>query len=767
MIQARKRNKKTQGTTYYIYDEKNKTFIEFLQIGIKGYYLDISVNLDINGRAILYKEDKEITTKFYNYETNTWEDTVVTLPCYTLLSDGILNNIYTTGIDSNSSVPDNYEVPYLYNNVVIDDNFYVTTEETDSIDGKYTNVYLSGVYSDRFYRLPSGVWSDSTEREYKASYLKSSFASSPINGLIISNPFNSVKNGERHDTSSLNCIQREKYGFPMGAFSIGDKLSRSLDNYNFFGYKPELWSKEYTNLISTSILEAYKKYGFVRGRDSYVHYIFKDGIADNDNGAYSKYNMYIDIEESTVEPTYYTGNFSQNRTPTYNNIILDINLDNHDSQTNSRYYIPKNKNTENPFHLYFLTKGNNGNHYSLPSYSGTIMNSLLDDVEFYNIYISEDYNACLKYLDDGTVPKDASIKYADDDGNEVDKDGAGKDEDESKYDKQDEKNPTNGAISCGGNNYYLMSSEQLNNFIKWFNNYTPSAEEIASNMFTNKYGNLLECVCGISYVPCAINKYYTNQGTETIKIGKLDTGISANVIKNEGSNFKLAEFKIERKFNNFLDYEPYTKYQLYLPYVGVIELPTNTIVSNKGTTVVVKGAIDISTLTLTYTIYSNGMVIYETSVSYGQSIPISLTDRIGTFSSAITETANRAVGAIVAGATGNIMGVVGNIASYHYKESPIVSTGTSTSSGGRFQPQKCYLIGSYPVTKRPDTYGHNVGFPCMKSIKLNDNSLKGFTKCHNPVIEFGNTKRVDESIVYPYESEIEELYNILKEGFYL
>ena len=165
MIQVRKRNKKTQGTTHYLYDEKNKTFLEFLQIGITGYYLDISVNLDINDRAILYKEEKEITTKFYNYETSTWEDTVVTLPCYTLLSDGILNKIYTTGVDGHNSVPDNNEVPYSYNNVVIDDNVYVTIEETVSIDGKYTNVNLSGVYSDRFYRVPSGTWSDNTERQ--------------------------------------------------------------------------------------------------------------------------------------------------------------------------------------------------------------------------------------------------------------------------------------------------------------------------------------------------------------------------------------------------------------------------------------------------------------------------------------------------------------------------------------------------------------------------------------------------------------------------
>ena len=765
MIQARKRNKRTVGSTYYY--KNNDSLIEFLQYGTSVYFIDVSVNLDIEGRAILYKEDKVINTKYYDYETKTWKDTVVTLPCYTLLSDGILNNIYTTGINKSSGTPTGYEVPYSYNSVVTDEGEVIKVTETDSLSGKYTNVSLSGSYSDSFYRYPSGKWSEDEERKYKSSYLKSSFVSSPLNGLIIKNPFNSINNGSTsHDSSLYNCIQNENSNFPMGAFKAGDKLSRKIDNtnYNFFGYKPELWSN-YTTLSVTSILEAYKKYGVIRGNWNVVSGLFKDGVAENVNGSYSEYDAYIDIESSTIEPKYYGGGVMSNSRAKINNIILDINLDNHDSQTDSKYYFTKNTEYDSPLHLY--NNYSNKQYVSAPSFSGVVMDTLLDDVEFYNIYISKDYDACLKYLDDGTVPKDATIKHADEDGNEIDKDNPGKDDDDSKYDKQDEKNPTHGAITCGGNNYYLMSSEQLNNFISWFNNYTPSAEEIASNIFTNKYGNLLECVCGISYVPCAINKYYTNQGTETIKIGKLDTGISANVIKNEGSNFKLAEFKIERKFNNFLDYEPYTKYQLYLPYVGVIELPTNTIVSNKGTTVVVKGAIDISTLTLTYTIYSNGMVIYETSVSYGQSIPISLTDRIGTFSSAITETTNRAVGAVVAGATGNVMGVVTNIASFHYKESPVVSTGTSTSSGGRFQPQKCYLIASYPVTKRPDTYGHNVGFPCMKSIKLNDNSLKGFTKCHNPVIEFGNSKRVDGSIVYPYESEIEELYNILKEGFYL
>ena len=763
MIQARKRNRRTGGAA--IYYKNNNNPIKFLQLGSVGYYVDISVNLDIKGRSILYKEDKKITTKYYDYDSKSWKDTVVTLPCYTLLSDGILSNVYTTGVDGISGTPNGYEVPYSYNSVNVGGNEVISVSEVEAPDSSYVNVFVNGDYNDLFYRFPSGTWDVDAVNQYKSSYLKSSFVSSPTNGLIITNPFNDVRNGSSHDTTYNDCIQREIYGFPMGAFSKGDQLSRKKNNYNFFGYNPKLWSYQYTDISITSILEAYKKYGVVRGNPDAVRYIFKDGIAENETGAYSLYDMYMNIEQSKVTPTYYTGGvYRNNSSPTNDNIILDINLDNHATQSDSRYFVYQ-ESYNAPYHLY--NNPYSGNHTELSCFSGTVMNTLLDDVEFYNIHISGDYDACLKYLDDGTVPKDATIKYADDNGNEVKKDNPGKDEDDSKYDKQDEKNPTHGSISCGGNNYYLMSSEQLNSFISWFNNYTPSAEEIADNIFTNKYGNLLECVCGISYVPCAISKYYKNQGTETIKIGKLDTGISANVIKNEGSNFKLAEFKIERKFNNFLDYEPYTKYQLYLPYVGVIELPTNTIVSNKGTTVVVKGAIDISTLTLTYTIYSNGMIIYETSVSYGQSIPISLTDRIGTFSSAITETTNRAVGAVVAGATGNVMGVVTNIASYHYKESPIVSTGTSTSSGGRFQPQKCYLIASYPVTKRPDTYGHNVGFPCMKSIKLNDKSLKGFTKCHNPVIEFGNSKRVDDSIVYPYESEIEELYNILKEGFYL
>ena len=62
--------------------------------------------------------------------------------------------------------------------------------------------------------------------------------------------------------------------------------------------------------------------------------------AENENGSYSLYDMYMNIEQSTVTPTYYTSGVVRNTSaPTNDNIILDINLDNHATQSNSRYYV--------------------------------------------------------------------------------------------------------------------------------------------------------------------------------------------------------------------------------------------------------------------------------------------------------------------------------------------------------------------------------------------------------------------------------------------
>ena len=127
MIQARTRNRRTGGAA--IYYKNNNNPIKFLQIGSVGYYVDISVNLDIKGRAILYKEDKKITTKYYDYDAKSWKDTVVTLPCYTLLSDGILRNVYTTGVDGISGTPNGYEVPYSYNSVKVGGNEVISVSE--------------------------------------------------------------------------------------------------------------------------------------------------------------------------------------------------------------------------------------------------------------------------------------------------------------------------------------------------------------------------------------------------------------------------------------------------------------------------------------------------------------------------------------------------------------------------------------------------------------------------------------------------------------
>lgn len=66
-----------------------------------------------------------------------------------------------------------------------------------------------------------------------------------------------------------------------------------------------------------------------------------------------------------------------------------------------------------------------------------------------------------------------------------------------------------------------------------------------------------------------------------------DNEIVNNIIRKYSDTHKLKFLKpvsvvlshtlIEPKYNNFLDYEPYTNLMLYIPYVGYVELPTNRV----------------------------------------------------------------------------------------------------------------------------------------------------------------------------------------------
>lgn len=244
-------------------------------------------------------------------------------------------------------------------------------------------------------------------------------------------------------------------------------------------------------------------------------------------------------------------------------------------------------------------------------------------------------------------------------------------------------------------------------------------------------------------------------GAENIVIGRTDTGVSGiKLTENVNSLIDLGECTFFTKFKNFLDYEPYTTAQLYIPYIGVVPVSTAEFMGHR---ISVKMIVDYTTGAGTAIVFKDDIpFIYRNGV-VGVSIPMTGNDSASYASTVIGSVVGGAVGGVTSIASGNIGGMVssaekiysGFATGTNYQEASASSPSVAT-----WQPQKCYFIIDRPILNVPDNYGRTIGFACEKTGKLSD--FKGFTVVSNPEINFRCT-----------DSERQYIVNMLQEGVFV
>lgn len=292
---------------------------------------------------------------------------------------------------------------------------------------------------------------------------------------------------------------------------------------------------------------------------------------------------------------------------------------------------------------------------------------------------------------------------------------------------------------------------------------------------------------GLSFIPHVLGLYklgfessmlvseFTN---DKIRLHKepqktaFNSAANYNIVKTQEVVIDCGSITVDREellTTTFLDFSPYTTYEMFIPGCGWITLP-DTIV---GRTISVAIVFDLTTCSCKGVVRSEGSLLGGSGTTLatvngiiGSSVPLSINET-GLQRAAIMNGSTQAamalgtafmgvgIGNPYMGASGVAM-AAGALASNHIAGN---STYTSTKGGATDYSVfgdgwKAVLKITRPVLEIPDNYGHSVGFVVNRYDILSN--FSGFTVCVNPHIHISATS-----------DEKEEIKRLLEEGVIL
>lgn len=326
------------------------------------------------------------------------------------------------------------------------------------------------------------------------------------------------------------------------------------------------------------------------------------------------------------------------------------------------------------------------------------------------------------------------------------------------------------ALDTGFVNLYLPSKAELKSLADFlFTGITESVSVVLKRLVSNPLDYI------VSLNMCHIPLEYTY--TEGVKFGGVNTGVTmgkadSQFIKMSGGTLTIKE---SDQCNNFLDYAPYTKAQIWIPYVGMHELPIDLIMN---ATLELVYRVDLLTGSLTAQLYvtrdrTNYLQGCEDGVSDAQmltftgncfqSIPVTSTD----YRNVVNGVLGLAGGVATSVATGNPLPLASSVANATLNSKPsIVSSGSIGNCYGYMIQQRAFIILSRPVANIPDSWGEWEGYPSnfletVESFMDSDGKHQYVLKIDSSTLWTGSVKNKFGVIT---DEEAEELKQIFEGG---
>lgn len=267
-------------------------------------------------------------------------------------------------------------------------------------------------------------------------------------------------------------------------------------------------------------------------------------------------------------------------------------------------------------------------------------------------------------------------------------------------------------------------------FITLFNPSLTELRSLASYMWSNLFdidtfrklfADPMDCILGLSIVPVAV----PNGASKEVRVGNIGTGISMTTAAQQYIKVQCGSINLKEYWGAYLDYAPYTKAEIYLPYIGTHPLAIDDVMNK---TITVEYHVDILSGACTAFVKCGASVLYEFIGQCSSSVPISGNDWTNVVNGALTIAS--AIGSMVA--TGGLSAPVAasdvtSFAGTAMSMKPSVEkSGSMSGTGGMLAIQTPYIILTRPRQALPSGQNSYSGYPSFITEHLG--SITGYTE---------------------------------------
>ena len=309
--------------------------------------------------------------------------------------------------------------------------------------------------------------------------------------------------------------------------------------------------------------------------------------------------------------------------------------------------------------------------------------------------------------------------------------------------------PTLSAVDTGFISLYNPTTAQLKSLYDflWSNQFD-------LNTFKKLFADPMECLISLGILPCVP----ASSGATNIMFGNVDSGVNATELSTQFAQLDCGSVDIDKYVGSFLDYSPFVKISLFLPYIGFVHLGTDDIM---GGSINVTYNIDcLAGDCVAFVSSSSKGVLYSYTGNCRADLPITSQNYTGflknyyqALSGVIPATINGAAGGAagaIAGAAGGAMSVAETVLLDNKPE--FQRSGSCAGSSGMVGVQTPFVIIERPRFSVPNKVQKYVGQTSNITMYLGD--CKGFT-----AVEFVHLDGLNATT-----DEITEIESLLSKG---